>query len=103
MLGWASSIAVDRPSATRGAGFTSWVRTSPNSVAMAGLLAFAGPITFFAGAVSVMRSPTGAAVLQLSMWWTLYGASLWGALVVAGYHGERLARCSSRHVAGTVW
>ena len=31
---------------------------------MAGLLSFAVPVTFFAGAVSVMREPTAAAVID---------------------------------------
>jgi hypothetical protein len=70
---------------------------------MAGLLAFAGPITFFAGALSVMRSPTLVALVHMGLWWALYGVSLWGGLLVAGYHGERLAGRCGRQVAGAVW
>jgi hypothetical protein len=103
MLDSASSIAAIHPPTARGARFTSWLRTHANSVAMAGLLAFAGPITFFAGALSVMRSPTLVALVHMGLWWALYGVSLWGGLLVAGYHGERLAGRCGRQVAGAVW
>jgi hypothetical protein len=38
---------------------------------MASLFAFAGPVTFFPGAVSAMRDPTVADLLKLSAWYVL--------------------------------
>ena len=57
---------------------------------MAGLLSFAVPVTFFAGAVSVMREPTAAAVMMLALWNLLYGIELWCLLLVIGYAFQRL-------------
>jgi hypothetical protein len=73
-------------------GFPHWLRTHRGAVTMAGLLAFAAPLTFFTGALSVMRAPTTANVAGLGLWWLLYGATLWGLLLVAGYGCERMAR-----------
>jgi len=84
-------------------GLPRWLRTNRGSVAMAGLLAFAGPVTFLAGALSVMRAPTAFAVIQLCFWWTLYGVSLWCLLLVAGYGCERLVRPFGRYVRAGAW
>ncbi len=65
---------------------------------MAALLALAGPLTFFTGALSVMRTPTTVNVARLAMWWMLYGASLWCLLLVGGYGCERLMHRGGRRV-----
>lgn len=70
---------------------------------MAGLLAFAAPLTFFTGALSVMRAPTTASVAELGLWWLLYGASLWGLLLLAGYGCERLARRFHPPLRAAIW
>jgi len=70
---------------------------------MAGLLAFAAPLTFFTGALSVMRTPTASAVARLGLWWTLYGVSLWCLLLVTGHGCERLARPFGRRIRGGMW
>ena len=70
---------------------------------MAGLLAFAGPLTFFTGAVSVMRTPTAVDVVRLGGWWTLYGISLWCALLFGGYGCARVAARFGRRVRGVIW
>ena len=70
---------------------------------MAGLLAFAAPLTFFTGALSVMRTPTAATVATLGLWWSLYGVSLWCLLLVTGYGSEQLARPFGRYVRGAMW
>ena len=51
---------------------------------MAGLLAFAGPLTFFTGALSVMRAPAALDLARLGLWWSLYGVSLWCLLLITG-------------------
>ena len=57
---------------------------------MAGLLAFAAPVTFFASAVSVMREPTAVELLVLGAWFLLFGAELCGLLLVIGYVLQRV-------------
>ena len=52
---------------------------------MAGLLSFAAPLTFFTGALSVMREPTTANWTVLALWWVLHGLELWVLLLVFGY------------------
>jgi hypothetical protein len=71
-------------------GLRDWLAGHRETVTMAGLLAFAAPVTFFAGALSVMRAPTAADVGALALWWTLYGAQLWALLLVLGYAGRRV-------------
>ena len=48
------------------AGFAHWLRTHRGAMMMAGLFAFAVPITFFPGAVSAMRDPTTADLVKLA-------------------------------------
>lgn len=84
-------------------GFLRWLRTHRGAVAVAGLLAFAGPLTFFTGALSVMRAPTGENIARLGLWWTAYGAALWGLLLVAGYACERVVRGFGRHARAGSW
>jgi hypothetical protein len=70
---------------------------------MAGALAFAGPITFFIGALSVMRAPAVADLARLGLWWILYGASLWCLLLVTGYGCERLTPRFGRCISSGLW
>jgi hypothetical protein len=83
--------------------FPHWLRTHRGAVAIAGLLAFAAPVTFFTGALSVMRAPTAFNVARLGVWWMLYGVSLWCALLVLGYCCERGARRFNRYVSAGAW
>ncbi|HEY1459534.1 MAG TPA: hypothetical protein VGH59_05705, partial [Casimicrobiaceae bacterium] len=57
---------------------------------MAGLLAFAVPVTFFPGAISAMREPTALDLAMLAVWYVLYGVELWSSLLVIGYFFQRL-------------
>jgi Histidine kinase len=91
----------DSPSSGRrtaiaiGIRFMRWVRMHPGAVGIAGLLSFAAPVTFFAGAVSVMRDPTIMDVVVLAAWFVLFGAELWVSLLVVGYllqHVEMVRR-----------
>ena len=70
---------------------------------MAALLAFAAPVTFFIGALSVMPAPTATTVARLGLWWTFYGLVLSCLLLVTGYGCERLARSFGRFVRGAMW
>jgi len=70
---------------------------------MAALLAFAAPITYFTGALSVMPAPTAATIVRLGLWWTLYGVALWCLLLVTGFGCESLARYFGRFVRGVMW
>ena len=71
--------------------FVRWVRAHRGAVGIAALLSFAAPITFFASAASVMREPTGKDLLLLTAWFTLFGAELWGFLLVMGYVLQHVA------------
>lgn len=73
-----------------GSGDFRWLRAHRGAIAVAGLLAFAGPMTFFTGALSVMQAPTADEVARLGLWWTLYGLSMWCLMLFAGYGCERL-------------
>jgi two-component system sensor histidine kinase AlgZ len=103
MLTATPPMPLDVQLAKQASGFMHWLRMHRGAVAMAGLLAFAGPLTFFIGAFSVMRSPTALDVARLGLWWTLYGVSLWCLLLVTGYSCERLAGRSGRYVRGAIW
>ena len=70
---------------------------------MAGLLAFAGPLTFFTGALSVMRAPTMVNVAQLAMWWMLYGSSLWCVLLIIGFFCESLSKHVRLQARRAMW
>jgi hypothetical protein len=90
--------------ATFFADFTRWLRTHSGAVTVAGLLSFAAPVTFFTGAVSVMREPTAEIMTRLGLWFVLYGAELWCLLLVIGYACQRLMPASGRTVwRGTTW
>jgi hypothetical protein len=84
------------------AGFAQWLRAHRGAVAVAGLLAFAGPLTFFIGAWSVMRQPEAPNILRLALWWALYGLALWCLLLIAGHGCERLARPRGRTMGGVI-
>ena len=64
-----------------------WSARHPGTVAMAGLLAFAAPLKFFVGFLSVVRDAGPAVVVEVGLWWALYGAILWVGLLVAGQAG----------------
>lgn len=85
------------------AGFMDWLVTHRPAVTMAGLLSFAAPVTFFTGAVSVMREPGAGDVTRLGLWWLLYGVELWGLLLATGYASQRLAPAAARSVRGAIW
>jgi signal transduction histidine kinase len=73
-----------------GVPFLLWLRSHRGAVTMAGLLAFAVPVTFLPGAVAVMRDPTLQDVTAFSAWLVLFGLELWGLLIVLGYVLQRL-------------
>jgi hypothetical protein len=103
MLTAARPMPLDMHLGKEGSSFPRWLRSHKGALAMAALLAFAAPLTFFTGALSVMRAPTAIAISRLGLWWTLYGVSLWGLLLVTGYGCERLARPFGRHIRGGMW
>lgn len=70
--------------------FVRWLRAHRGTIAVAGLVSFAGPTTFFAGAVSVMRIPDPVTVAALALSFALYGMLLWSFLLVSGYAFWRL-------------
>ena len=70
---------------------------------MAALLALAGPLTFFTGALSVMRSATAVDVARLGTWWMFHGASLWCLLLATGYGSERLMRRHGQGLRAAIW
>ena len=103
MLTSASPMPVHLPLRAPDSGFPQWLRANKGSVAVAGLLAFAGPLTFFTGALSAMRAPAAVSITWLGMWWTLYGIALWCLLLITGYLCERLSQHASRHLRGAMW
>jgi len=98
----APSVRLAVPPVQQEGGVLPWLRTHRPDVVMACLLAFAGPLTFFAGALSVMRLPSATNVAWLALWWSLYGASLWCLLLVAGFGVERVERGFGRFVRGAI-
>jgi hypothetical protein len=103
MLTAAPSMPLDVQLTRQASGFRHWLRTHRGAVAMAGLLAFAGPVTFFTGALSVMRAPTAVDLARLTLWYMLYGVSLWCLLLITGYGCERLARRFGWTIGGGIW
>ena len=99
----APTIQFRPQSAKQAVGFPHWLRMHRSAVAIAGLLAFAAPVTFFTGALSVMRAPTAFNVARLGLWWMLYCVALWCALVVLGYYCEHLVRRLERHARAAAW
>ena len=71
--------------------FVYWLRSHRGAVKMAGLLSFAAPIIFFTSAISVMREPTVANVLELCAWFAALGLELLILLLVIGYALQRVA------------
>lgn len=70
--------------------FAAWLRAHRGVVTMAGVLAFAAPVRFFLGAVTVMRDPSAADVLFLTGWFVLFGLVLWALLLVVGFALQRV-------------
>ena len=99
----APTIPFGLQSARQVVGFPQWVRTHGGAVAIAGLLAFAAPVTFFTGALSVMRTPTAFNLARLGLWWMLYWVALWCALLVLGYYCEHLVRRLERYARAAAW
>jgi hypothetical protein len=67
------------------AGFSAWLQAHRGAATMAGLLAFAVPVTFFSGAMSAMRGAAAFDVAMLALWFLLYGFALWFFLLLTGY------------------
>jgi sensor histidine kinase YesM len=85
-------------------GLMRWLQTHPGSVAMAALLGFAAPVTFFTGDLSAMRDPSAEDLAKLGMWWLLYGLEMWCLLLLAGYGSQRLKPVSGRQQGhGATW
>lgn len=103
MLSAASPVPLALQRANPVRALSGWLRRRAGSVAMAALLAFAGPLTFFTGAVSVMPTPAPGAIVRLGLWWTAYGISLWCMLLAAGYACERLTPRCGRYAAAAIW
>ncbi|MDB5945441.1 MAG: hypothetical protein JWQ33_467 [Ramlibacter sp.] len=99
-LAFTPPLLEPRASAPR---FAHWLRSHREAVAMAGLLAFAAPVTFFIGALSVMRAPTAANVTMLGLWWLFFGFELWGLLLALGYAGQRVTPALGRHAQAAAW
>ncbi len=102
MLTAAPPMPLDVQLTRQASGFLHWLQTHKGAVAMAGLLAFAGPLTFFTGTLSVMRAPTVVDLARLGVWWMLYGVLLWGLLLITGYGCERLALRFGRYIRGAI-
>jgi hypothetical protein len=68
-----------------------WLRGHRGAVVVAGLVSFAGPTVFFAGATSVMDAPDAAAIGTLAGAFVVYGALLWALLLVLGHGFWRLS------------
>ena len=102
MLTAASRLAMDLQAGERG-DFLYWLRTQRGALAISGLLAFAAPVTFFTGALSVMHTPEISVIGRLGAWWTFYGFVLWLLLLVAGYTCERATRRFGRYARGGIW
>lgn len=103
MLTAAPPTPLDVEPTKQAGGFPHWLQTHRGAVAMAGVLAFAGPLTFFTGALSVTRAPAAADLARLGLWWMLYGVSLWCLFLATGYGCERLAPRFGRYVGGGIW
>lgn len=89
--------------AMRPVGFVRWLRSHPGAIAMAGLLAFAGPIAFLTGTLSIMRAPTAAELGQLNLWWLVYGLLFWCLILVLGYTCERIAPHLQQPLRAGIW
>lgn len=86
MVAYAPTLASDqRPHDGFVTGLVHWLRTHRSTIAVAGLLAFAGPATFLVGDLSVMREPTSWVVVSIALWFLIYGTLLCCLLLVSGY------------------
>ena len=97
------SVPLHLPQTQQPVSLAHWLQNHRGAIAMAGLLAFAGPIAFFTGALSVMRAPTAVELGKLGLWWILYGVTLWGLMLVAGYVCERLTQHVPRTLRVAIW
>lgn len=96
-------MSVTQPGSLPYTGFAQWLKTHHGSVAMAALLALAGPLTFFTGAVSVMREPAAVNVARLAFWWLAYGVVLGCLLLVIGYVLLLRVEAFGRTAGGLLW
>jgi hypothetical protein len=80
-----------------------WLQRHRATVLMAGLLAFAAPLKFFVGYLGVQRDPAPAYIVEVGLWWLLYGAVMWVAMLAAGHAGARWTQGKPRVVRGTLW
>lgn len=103
MTAAASFLPAKLPPDAAAGGFARWMRSRPGVVEVAGLLAYAGPLTFFTGALSVLHAPSVESIARLAAWWTAYGAVLWALLLLVGYCCERLAARQSQAVGAVIW
>jgi hypothetical protein len=71
MLTAAPPMTLEVKRASQARGLRDWLQNHRGAVVMAGLLAFAGPLTFFTGALSVMRLPSAGNVARMGVWWML--------------------------------
>lgn len=76
-----------------------WLHAQRYTLAMAWLLSLAAPLTYFAGALSVMPSPSTAQVVALALWWLLYALLFCGLMLLCGQLLQRLPPQAGR---GTV-
>lgn len=79
-----------------------WARRHRATVLMAGLLAFAGPLKFLLGYMGVQHDSPLSDTVELALWWLLYGAVLWVAMLVCGHLGARWTAASGRVARATV-
>jgi len=103
MLSATPSVLLHVPQTKQPVTLVHWLQTHRGAIAMAGLLAFAGPIAFFTGTLSVMRAPTAGELGRLGLWWILYGVSLWSLMLVTGYACECLARRLRQPLRAATW
>jgi sensor histidine kinase YesM len=80
-----ASLRPSHPARGGCAAFARWLHAHRGAIAMAALLSFAAPLTFFAGALSVMRDPAAADWTSLGFWWVFYGIAFWMLLLVLGH------------------
>jgi hypothetical protein len=92
-----------RPHGDAASRLARWLQRHRASVLMAGLLAFAAPLKFFIGYLGVQRDPAPAYVLEVGLWWLLYGAVMWLTMMAAGHAGARWTQGKGRVAGGALW
>jgi Histidine kinase len=95
-------LAQELKESTIVADFVHWLRTHHGAITMAALLSYAVPITFFVGNLGVMREPTPAMVIELVLWYLLYGFAQSCLVLVIGYALQR-SKLPGRYTRGAAW